>query len=135
VVLLIYFFTQIRDKRFPASSEKGRRLVQTLLLSPNAQLFVVARELRHAHSYDVVYRSMLTSGCVFMAYLWAFKLNRKLDLFSRPLKWRLSLYALLATMAGVIRLLLGDVLHYQADVSQHFFPHYLDLLSDDAVWN
>ncbi|CAG0914662.1 unnamed protein product [Notodromas monacha] len=98
----------LNEKLFPSSSAEGKKVLETLILSKDAQKFLIARELEIAHSYRVWISAFSTAGIIFLVYLWSHKFNKHLNLFSRSWKWRATLYTILTAIALTIRMLLGD---------------------------
>jgi hypothetical protein len=76
------------------NSEAGQLLQQGLILGDDEQIFGMTRELLELKTQKVNLNTLYASGGILFYYIITHNLNRKLQLFNRPLSLRLVLYNL-----------------------------------------
>lgn len=85
---------QVLNEPVQWSTESGKELLDALILSENAQIFAIAREVLYLDSLKFIFDSVYAPfACVF-TYGLARTLNTKYNLYVKPLSLRLLMYTL-----------------------------------------
>lgn len=95
---------------FSWGSRMGQRILTTLFMSNRAQQFAIAREIYYTNTYYVYLNGMAAASSFMTSYLAGRFVNRRLNLYKRPLGHRLGLYAILGFLGGVTFLLMKDMI-------------------------
>lgn len=75
-------------------SEAGKNLLQSLVLSEEAQKFAIGRELAYVQKPYVYTNSVFPAVVITSMYAFVSHCNKRLGLFSRPFAVRAIFYAL-----------------------------------------
>jgi hypothetical protein len=76
-------------------SSSGKNLLQSLVLSEEAQKFAIATQIHQARSHHVYLHSSTAITCFLATYSFAHAVNKKFNTFSKPLPVRFILYTLI----------------------------------------
>jgi hypothetical protein len=76
-------------------SEAGRKLLQALVLSEEAQKFAIGREIAYIQKPYVYTNSVFPALVVTSMYAFTTNCNKRMNLFNRPLAFRAILYTLI----------------------------------------
>lgn len=102
-------FFQVSEKPLAWHSDNGRKLLDTLILSENAQIYAIGSHIRMRESLkpglDVVYAGISTAA----TYSVANHLNVRGNLYSKPRSVRLVMYSLVATFFCTSYFMLKDL--------------------------
>lgn len=83
----------------PWGTEEAELFAKSLVLSENAQLYCIAREMKMAQTPKIFYDCMYASFPVFTYYGVTNYVNTKFNLYARPVALRLIFYVLGGTLA------------------------------------
>ncbi|XP_004925524.1 transmembrane protein 177 isoform X1 [Bombyx mori] len=111
---------QVNQKAVDWSSEVGKKLADALILPENVKKFAICREILMTHNYKMIYESVYPFGCVFFAYNLCSFLNRKLNLYARPVSLRSTLYTIVGLFSAGMYFLLKDMteVYYETEVDK-----------------
>ncbi|XP_069702974.1 transmembrane protein 177 [Periplaneta americana] len=76
------------------NSQAGKKLLDAVILSEDAQKFAIAREIAYVRTQYVYYNSIFPVAVITFLYAFTNNCNNRLDLFNKPLSMRVVLYTL-----------------------------------------
>ncbi|KRT81873.1 hypothetical protein AMK59_5928 [Oryctes borbonicus] len=110
---------KVRHDSVPWGTEEATQLLESFILSENAQIYAIAREIKTADSaksmLDIVYKTLGVLGCYSLSNL----INTKLNLYIRPRGMRVALYVL------VTAFMYGNYCFFK-DFTQIYYEQYVD---------
>lgn len=98
----------IRGKPVDWSSHGGMLFQESLVLSPEEQIFGIVREILQLSDNSVYFNSFIPTGSIFAYYAATSTLNSKLRLFYRPLSLRVAIYGLVGLFTFGVYSLIVD---------------------------
>ncbi|XP_028143060.2 transmembrane protein 177 isoform X1 [Diabrotica virgifera virgifera] len=90
-------------------TEPAQNLLKSLVLSENAQLYAMAREVLHRQTPKPLIDTALNANLVISTYAICRTLNEKFNLYDRPLSLRFGMYSLVALFSIGFYVMLKDV--------------------------
>lgn len=87
---------QLKGQSIAWSSEDGQRLREALVLTEDEQIFGVARSILQVKSHKLLLTSLYAPVSLFIVYALGSSINRRRNLYARPLGMRSVLYGILS---------------------------------------
>jgi len=97
-----------RDKEINWSSEDGKMLQNSLVLSEIEQVFAITKSIMLLKTHKLLLTSLYPPLCLLSIYGTAHYLNQKMNLYARPLMVRFGLYTIMATFGYGLYAFLTD---------------------------
>jgi len=86
---------RFRNELIPWSSENGKLLEESLVLTENEKLFAICKSILQLDTHRVLMNSIFPSLTFIFVYSVGIRLNQKLNLYARPLQVRMVMYSIL----------------------------------------
>lgn len=127
---------QVNQKKVDWTSETGQKLANAMILPERVQQFAICREILMTQNNKVVYESTYPFVCLFLAYNISHHINRKLDLYSRPVSLRATLYSIVGIFSIGVYFLLKDMtqVHYETAVDMKLCEMGQDFIESGIIF-
>ncbi|XP_055626359.1 transmembrane protein 177 [Toxorhynchites rutilus septentrionalis] len=118
------------DQKINWSSEGGKLLEESLVLSEDEQVFGIAREILILNTHKKLIQSIIPAASWMFVYGTAATMNARGNFYARPLSLRLVLYAICSAFGYGIYSFATDMceIHYDSDVDKQ-----LAVLGPDVI--
>lgn len=98
------------------ATEPGQQLIDSLVLSENAQIFAISREILSLNSIKLLLDTIYASSCLIFTYALARNLNEKFSLYGKARIVRMGMYGLVTTFGYGLYSFLTDFTQVQYDI-------------------
>lgn len=102
------YFLQVDGKNLEWNSEQGQKLLNSMILSENAQIYAMASEIKMRQSWKFAFDVIFATSSASLVYGVSNQLNIKTNLYSKPRSVRLVMYALVTTFFTTTYFMLKD---------------------------
>ncbi|CAH0546937.1 unnamed protein product [Brassicogethes aeneus] len=85
---------KVNNEPVPWDTEEGQALLNSLVLSENAQLYAIAREIRYRQTSKPLLDVFLATSSCLVAYGLGNKINKKFNFYMQPFPLRFIMYSL-----------------------------------------
>lgn len=106
----------VNEKEVDWSSVAGSQLLESIILSKDAKVFAIAREIGYANTYHLWTDAILKSIFAYAAYATGFGINTKLHTRSTMKTWgRVGMYIFIAAVYSFLYLTISDTYYCNRD--------------------
>lgn len=99
---------QIDGKNLEWNSDQGQKLLKSMIVSENAQMYAMASEIKMRQSWKLAFDVIFATTSAALVYGISNHLNTKANLYSKPRSVRLVMYALVTTFFATTYFMLTD---------------------------
>lgn len=111
---------KLRDESVVWESDEGKMLLKSLVLSENAQIYAIAREIKFRDTLKQLIDTIVGVVSVAGTYGLANTLNQKFNLYSKPRPFRVFMYCLIGAFSFGSYALCKDVsqVYYETEIDK-----------------
>ncbi|KAI4469906.1 hypothetical protein MML48_1g14533 [Holotrichia oblita] len=111
---------KLKNESVPWGTEEAAELLDSFILSEEAQMYAIAREIKTADSAKLILDTLYQTIAIAGTYSLSNFINTKLNLYSRPRSMRMALYAFITIfMVGNYCVLKDSTqIHYEQQIDE-----------------
>ncbi|CAG9861829.1 unnamed protein product [Phyllotreta striolata] len=111
---------KIREESIIWDSEPAQKLLDSLVLSENAQLYAMAREIKHRQTLKPLLNAALSFQTVFLIYAVSRQINERFNFYAQPRSTRMLMYLLVGAFCGGIHAMGSDAsqIYYEGKIDK-----------------
>ncbi|XP_050347142.1 transmembrane protein 177 [Nymphalis io] len=122
---------QVNQKTLDLSSEIGKKLGESLILTDKVKEFAICREMLMTQNNKIIFESVYPFLCIFLVYNFSQYMNRRLNLYVAPLNVRAILYSIVGLFGLGSYFLLKDMteIYYETEADKKLCelgPDYIE---------